>query len=167
MKNFTKGEYRTLALLRHETLRSVGKFYMPRDPMVDRISGKVIDALARRKLIVFGSGASYVRLSARGRRTVEEFENHCRRCGCTDTRACDGGCWWVEADLCSACGAWRVVYGEKRPAWEQLFPTKRDAVAFAKKHRGFGDVIFSITKTVPGEPPRSMAALIAKEIGAP
>lgn len=27
----------------------------------------------------------------------------CRACGCTDTRACRGGCWWVEADLCSAC----------------------------------------------------------------
>lgn len=30
----------------------------------------------------------------------------CRTCGCTDERACmtdDGPCWWVEADLCSAC----------------------------------------------------------------
>lgn len=31
----------------------------------------------------------------------------CRVCGCTDRRAClDEGyrpCWWVEADLCSAC----------------------------------------------------------------
>ena len=27
----------------------------------------------------------------------------CRVCGCTDNRACLGGCWWVEADLCSAC----------------------------------------------------------------
>lgn len=27
----------------------------------------------------------------------------CRVCGCTDARACEGGCWWVEADLCSAC----------------------------------------------------------------
>ncbi len=27
----------------------------------------------------------------------------CRTCGCTDTHACAGGCWWVEADLCSAC----------------------------------------------------------------
>ena len=28
---------------------------------------------------------------------------HCRECGCTDTRACEGGCWWVEPDLCSSC----------------------------------------------------------------
>jgi len=27
----------------------------------------------------------------------------CRVCGCTETRACEGGCWWVEPDLCSAC----------------------------------------------------------------
>lgn len=27
----------------------------------------------------------------------------CRSCGCTDARACPGGCWWVEADLCSTC----------------------------------------------------------------
>ena len=27
----------------------------------------------------------------------------CRVCGCTETCACEGGCWWVEPDLCSAC----------------------------------------------------------------
>jgi hypothetical protein len=27
----------------------------------------------------------------------------CRVCGCSDDRACLGGCFWVEADLCSAC----------------------------------------------------------------
>jgi hypothetical protein len=27
----------------------------------------------------------------------------CRVCDCTDDRACEGGCSWVEADLCSAC----------------------------------------------------------------
>lgn len=27
----------------------------------------------------------------------------CRICGCTETNACPGGCWWVEPDLCSAC----------------------------------------------------------------
>jgi hypothetical protein len=56
---------------------------------------------------------------------------------------------------------WRVVYGETRPAWERIFPTKREADAFAKKHRSFGDVVFSIAPVVPGEPPRSMAGAIA------
>lgn len=27
----------------------------------------------------------------------------CRACGCTDMRACEGGCYWIEPDLCSAC----------------------------------------------------------------
>lgn len=31
----------------------------------------------------------------------------CVVCGCTDERACPGGCWWVDngslADVCSAC----------------------------------------------------------------
>jgi len=27
----------------------------------------------------------------------------CRVCGCTDDKACEGGCYWVEPDLCSAC----------------------------------------------------------------
>ena len=27
----------------------------------------------------------------------------CRVCGCTNDRACPGGCRWVEFDLCSAC----------------------------------------------------------------
>lgn len=27
----------------------------------------------------------------------------CRVCGCTDDKACLGGCHWVEHDLCSAC----------------------------------------------------------------
>ena len=27
----------------------------------------------------------------------------CRVCGCTQRRACPGGCSWVEWDLCSAC----------------------------------------------------------------
>lgn len=28
----------------------------------------------------------------------------CRYCGCTDDRACDGGCWWIADDVCSSCG---------------------------------------------------------------
>ncbi|PKN06634.1 MAG: hypothetical protein CVU73_15830 [Deltaproteobacteria bacterium HGW-Deltaproteobacteria-8] len=36
-------------------------------------------------------------------RPVALPEPTCRKCGCTETRACPGGCWWVEPDLCSAC----------------------------------------------------------------
>lgn len=27
----------------------------------------------------------------------------CKECGCTNDRACPGGCSWVEPNLCSAC----------------------------------------------------------------
>lgn len=27
----------------------------------------------------------------------------CRVCRCTDDNPCEGGCWWVADDLCSAC----------------------------------------------------------------
>jgi len=30
-------------------------------------------------------------------------ERTCRVCGCTDDQACEGGCHWVEDDLCSSC----------------------------------------------------------------
>lgn len=32
-----------------------------------------------------------------------EVGDVCRVCGCTDDNACEGGCYWVEENLCSAC----------------------------------------------------------------
>jgi PRTRC genetic system protein A len=32
-----------------------------------------------------------------------ETEPACRVCGCTESTPCEGGCEWVEPDLCSAC----------------------------------------------------------------
>jgi len=29
----------------------------------------------------------------------------CRGCGCSEFNACEGGCAWVEVDLCSACSS--------------------------------------------------------------
>jgi hypothetical protein len=46
------------------------------------------------------------------------------------------------------------------PAWEKTFPTMREAQAFAKKHEGFGDMIFSIAKVLPGDKPQSMTAIV-------
>jgi hypothetical protein len=31
-------------------------------------------------------------------------DRKCRVCGCSECAACDGGCFWVEWDLCSECG---------------------------------------------------------------
>jgi len=48
------------------------------------------------------AGLPSVRLADPGAETPVE-PRFCRTCGCTDSRACPGGCWWVEPDLCSAC----------------------------------------------------------------
>ena len=32
-----------------------------------------------------------------------ELPVRCRVCGCTDLLGCEGGCSWVEEDLCSTC----------------------------------------------------------------
>lgn len=64
--------------------------------------------------------------------------------------------------------SYRVVYGETMPAWEKTFPTKREAEAFAKKHRSFGDVVFSIKKVVPNDRgPHSLMSALAEKIGTP
>lgn len=37
----------------------------------------------------------------------------CRVCGCTDDQACEGGCYWVSYDLCSACVSKRKRKGTR------------------------------------------------------
>ncbi len=56
--------------------------------------------------------------------------------------------------------SYRVVYGETMPAWERIFPTLNAARAFAKEHKSFGDIIFSISKVLPGQRPQSLTAAI-------
>ena len=34
---------------------------------------------------------------------VFTVQGTCRVCGCTDDRACPGGCVWAEPNLCSRC----------------------------------------------------------------
>lgn len=35
--------------------------------------------------------------------SVDEYSPACRVCGCTNGVACEGGCHWIEEDLCSSC----------------------------------------------------------------
>ena len=42
----------------------------------------------------------------------------CRVCGCTDELACEGGCAWAGADLCSRCAGLGYVPGEVPDAVE-------------------------------------------------
>lgn len=41
-------------------------------------------------------------------------ERTCRVCGCSQFDACPGGCYWVEADLCSRCADLKSVLAEVR-----------------------------------------------------
>ena len=51
------------------------------------------------------------KLSHMGRKRTRK----CRICGCTNERACPGGCYWVERDLCSACGEFAPVAKKPEP----------------------------------------------------
>lgn len=62
--------------------------------------------------------------------------------------------------------AYRVVYGETMPAWEKVFRTLREAEAFAKEHKSFGDMIFNIRKVIPGERSQSMMAILSAGMAA-
>lgn len=59
-------------------------------------------------------------------------ERVCRYCGCSDDRACPGGCWWVAEDVCSACASamctWVSKVDEAKPKAESnlRFFTGRD-----------------------------------------
>lgn len=41
----------------------------------------------------------------------------CRSCGCTDERACEGGCVWVADDLCSSCVRDELAHLQDVSAW--------------------------------------------------
>jgi hypothetical protein len=40
----------------------------------------------------------------------EMYGAQCAECGCTNARACEEGCMWIEPDLCTAC-ATRMLEG--------------------------------------------------------
>lgn len=41
--------------------------------------------------------------ASRQTRIAAGIEDACRVCGCSETRGCEAGCVWAEADLCSRC----------------------------------------------------------------
>jgi ParB family chromosome partitioning protein len=69
------------------------------------------------KITEWGYGPSEIEQTVidRGSNSEEDQDDEfevptCRKCGCTDEEACEGGCSWVEdpeelGDLCSACAA--------------------------------------------------------------
>ncbi|MEU5950341.1 hypothetical protein ABZ793_33025 [Micromonospora sp. NPDC047465] len=75
-----------------------------------------------------------VRAAANGAGPVIDLAA-CRRCGCTEARACLGGCGWatgaeqlavgldpMEGDLCTACLQDRIRERDRaRPWWQRMF----------------------------------------------
>jgi hypothetical protein len=60
------------------------------DPILrQRVAGRQVDALPKHPSILAMD---------------EDDVRQCRGCGCTDDDACEGGCEWVDEDLCSRCG---------------------------------------------------------------
>ena len=55
------------------------------------IAGNKVDIFARQARLATLAGID------------ERFLWACRVCGCTKTAACEGGCSWIEKDLCSNC----------------------------------------------------------------
>jgi ParB/RepB/Spo0J family partition protein len=67
-----------------------------------------IDRKAIEQSVVSWQVAEKVRLATeakagKGGKAKKSKPGTCRMCGCTDEEACEGGCSWVEPDLCSAC----------------------------------------------------------------
>ena len=44
----------------------------------------------------------------------------CRFCGCTDERACEGGCFWVLPDACSRCAIEMLELAGMQTEWLEL-----------------------------------------------
>lgn len=69
----------------------------------------VLKAFASVGLIHLDAGRYYPSLNAdtddAARREYARLSGAraCRTCGCTDQWACEGGCEWIDADLCSTC----------------------------------------------------------------
>lgn len=111
-RRFTLVQSRALAALSHAPLKPFGRG--------DRWAATRERAGKFRTRIIF-SGATIERLrcagfaayrgkqhpaviiTRRGRTAVRSLARMCIKCGCTDARACNGGCHWVSTDICSGC----------------------------------------------------------------
>lgn len=96
----------------------------------------------------------------------EEGGQSCRVCGCTQDNACEGGCYWVEDDLCNRCaekmselnsyfytfgtdpqypfnGGWVEVYAS---SWEESHEKFRTRFPDRPGHEGTINCAFFYTK---------------------
>lgn len=54
-------------------------------------------------MIVGGDAHRRLRLTITGKDALRHLPRMCIFCGCTEDRACSGGCSWVARDVCSKC----------------------------------------------------------------
>ena len=82
-------------------------------------------------------------------------ERTCLRCGCTDSRACPGGCSWIdgEIDVCSTCIDVHDVVADE--VWSERH--RQDALRLA------GKIPFTCAdRTVPA---KDKLAVVVEEVG--
>lgn len=89
---------------------------------------------------------------------VRNMVRTCRVCGCTDERACDGGCWWLSADddLCSTC----------EPAAAHVFTVTRGhyVVGYRSKRKTFTCIATCSCQQFSAELPRRYRRKMAERI---
>lgn len=98
---------RALVLMDHGRLHVAtpkGGYKSNADPKAQLFWPSVIRGLRDRHLVLYSQGSRYVSLSDLGKQALKQLvPRMCRRCGCTEDRACKGGCSWADRDLCTAC----------------------------------------------------------------
>jgi hypothetical protein len=56
------------------------------------------------ELVVVGTGFKQrLKLTVTGRDALRHLPEMCIKCGCTEDRACPGGCSWAAPNVCSSC----------------------------------------------------------------
>ncbi len=83
----------------------VSKLRREIEGLVDETPGstqKVLSAKPAKRIGKDGVARSTAK-AGKSKERKKTRRHPCRVCGCTDAKACVGGCYWVEDDLCSQC----------------------------------------------------------------
>ncbi|MCD7947526.1 MAG: hypothetical protein LUG13_04405 [Oscillospiraceae bacterium] len=76
-------------------------FWAEHDPTPEIVWAYILDRVANAPTILHANTSVMSHMPVLDNLLSET--KRCRVCGCTEHNACDGGCAWVEDDLCSRC----------------------------------------------------------------
>ncbi len=64
-----------------------------------------VDEIVANSEGVYKDRNHYIDLAVRekNKKELKKAKQTCIKCGCTNEKACPGGCYWVEPNKCSAC----------------------------------------------------------------